>query len=306
MRCVTKSRVSLTAEPLYPEFFEALLWTGLFVCGAYILLGSIFHWFLLGMIGAVGVLIGIYGGWIEPYWVQIRFYHEQISEHPQAKMRIVFVSDLHTGGYKLGSFYARIAKLIEAQKPDMLLLGGDFVYAGSSSIRDLYAFKKVSCPMGKYFVLGNHDFDDNPEEIRKTLEEYGFLDATNKHFELKKEGKTCSLVGLDDSWFGDPKIAVVSQGERPTILLTHEPDILADLPEGAADIVLIGHTHGGQIRWPFFGPVSPLPQDAPQFLDQGRRVWRGMPIFISRGLGESGSRVRFLARPEILVADIAF
>lgn len=260
-------------------------------------------WILLALgIFTTGTLL--YGRYIEPYWVQVQTYTH--GEGPRS-LRVVFLSDFHAGSGKTARFYAHIAKRVRALEPDLLVFGGDFVDEALTSFSLLNPLFAWTPRLGSWSVLGNHDFIDNPQQLVRELEQRNVRDLTNlsRSFALT-DGRSCELVGLDDSLFGAPDLRLVTSPKTAAvrIIVTHEPDLLLDLPDGCADIVLLGHTHGGQIRLPVRGPVIGLPQAAPQWLDMGEKEWRGMRVLISRGIGEVWVKARLGVRPEIMVVDV--
>jgi hypothetical protein len=221
------------------------------------------------------------------------------------RLRIVFLADLHAGASKGVSFYERVVSRVETLKPDVVILGGDLVDWYARDVKDLACLTNIVAPEGKYFVLGGHDFFDDPDVVTSAMESYGFTNATNRLFQLTAQNKQVDHIGLDDSWFGAPDLLLLRvPKERLRILVTHQADILMDIPQGVADLVLLGHTHGGQVRLPWVGAVLPLPHRAPQWLDEGKKMWQETPVIISRGLGEACSRVRFFAPPEIVCVDV--
>lgn len=260
-------------------------------------------WILL-VLGILATGTFLYGRYVEPCLVQVQTYTH--GEGPRS-LRVVFLSDFHAGSGKTTRFYAHIAKRVRALEPDLLVFGGDFVDEALTSLPLLDPLFAWTPRLGSWFVLGNHDFIDDPQQLVRALEQRNVRDLTNasRSFALA-DGRSCELVGLDDSLFGAPDLRLVASPKTAAVrvIVTHEPDLLLDLPDGCADIVLLGHTHGGQIRLPVRGPVTSLPQIAPQWLDMGEKEWRGMRVLISRGIGEVWVKARLGARPEILVLDI--
>ncbi len=195
---------------------------------------------------------------------------------------------------------------MKALQPDIIVLGGDFVDESARAVSQLRPIFELRPALGVWCVLGNHDFMDDPRALLREMLACGVRDLTNqtKVFPLT-QNQSFELVGLDDSLFGSPDLGlVVAPKKGLRVIAMHEPDLLLDLPEGCADVVLLGHTHGGQIRLPLHGPVVGLPQIAPQSLDAGEKPWRGMRAIISRGIGEAGVRARLGVRPEVVVLDI--
>lgn len=247
----------------------------------------------------------VYGGFIEPQFITVKRYRLPLVDNPVTWVRVVFLSDLHAGGGKTPAYYARVARQTLAQDPDLILFGGDFVEEEAAPVVDLSPFETLHAPLGCYFILGNHDYADDPEAVRRQFLAWGFTDATNKVFHLEKDGRPLTLIALEDSWYGHPDIDLLKQPRQsPRLLFIHQPDNLLDVKAGDVDVAVMGHTHGGQIRLPLIGKLRPLPSKAPQWLDRGLRHWNGIPAVISQGIGESDIRARLFCPPQIVILEL--
>ena len=224
--------------------------------------------------------------------------------------RIAQISDIHMGGWMNVDRLQQVADLVLAQKPDVLLITGDFLKghhyneAAKQGITDL---KKVLRPLATviptFAVLGNHDYYTNPKAIREMLRLCKITDLTNTVFTLSREGGNLHLCGVDDIRHGDVRLEAVTSrlGDGgAAILLVHEPDF-ADISAatGKFDLEISGHSHGGQIVLPFFGPpVLPL---------SGRKYPSGMYQvgnmlqYTSRGVGTDRLSIRINCPPEITI-----
>lgn len=285
--------------------FEGLFWS--LLVGLAIATGVYFYQEAYRSAFWTGVSFALlaYAGLVEPQFFRVKTYHFDFLAK-EMPIRIAFLSDLHAGGFKSASYYDRVARRVAALKPDLIILGGDLVEDHASGLGQFASFQSLRAPLGKFFLLGNHDFLDDPVAIRRTLASWGYEDLTNVSREMEKDGGArFELMGVDDSWFGNPVFnAVRPKKKMPRVLVTHEPDLLLDLKKGDADLVILGHTHGGQVCLPLLGHVAPLPQKAPQWVDYGLKMWNDIPLVISRGLGEANARVRFYCRPEIMMVEL--
>jgi predicted MPP superfamily phosphohydrolase len=261
-------------------------------------------WVILGWLSLIGVGLIAWGTFVEPQRLRILRRREALVSHPTTWIKIVFLSDFHAGGPRPAKWYERLAREASALNPDVLLLGGDFVVDRSDPITMLAPFTVVSARMGKYFVLGNHDFMDQPHVIREALQRFGCEDLTNRSVFLSRDGKELELTGIDDHWYGDPKLALRKSKEVPRFLLSHEPDVLMDLEPGQVDYVIAGHTHGGQVALPLIGPLRPIPAKLGRKVSDGLRNLYGTPCFISEGCGEADARFRLFTYPEIVVIEV--
>lgn len=296
--------IDLHARGWRQPLLEALFWVFVTCSLGAVLLGWWLGWIILDVLGLITAGILFYGGFIEPPWVRIVNYSLGEGEK---RLRIVFLSDFHAGLKKRRGFYQRIATQVKKLQPELVILGGDLVDESAKDLPQLAPVLELSPSLGLWFVLGNHDFLDHPKQLTSEVLSSGARDLTNqsKIFPLA-DGQSFELIGLDDSLFGSPDLRLVEKPKKGLrVIVMHEPDLLLDLPEHCADLVLLGHTHGGQIRLPLRGPILGLPQIAPQSLDGGEKVWRGMRVIISRGIGEALVRARLGSRPEIVVIDVA-
>lgn len=290
----------------HPFAFDAFL-IFLGACGAVIAWLSYTSgewWLLLSFAAFLGEALLIYGVWIEPRNLTVKRYREALVDAPKVWIRFVFLSDLHAGGFHPAPWYARIAQIAAGLKPDVVVLGGDYVADRYEPINDLQPFASLIAPLGKYFVMGNHDAIDWPQKIRETLTSYGYADLTHRTVTLSRQGRTCELYGIDDTWYGDPQWTVRTSATLPHITISHEPDVLLDLRAGQTDLVLSGHTHGGQVRLPLLGALWPVPTKLGRALDRGRKVVNDIPCIISNGLGETDGRIRLCSPPQIVVIEI--
>lgn len=268
-------------------------------------------WNLLAVAALFGELLLAWSVWIEPNRLIVTRYREALSAEPSAWLRVVFLSDLHAGTFRKTPWYERIAQEVAALHPDLLILGGDYVQDRAEPVADLAPLAPLTTRYGKFFVLGNHDYLDRPREIRETIASWGYEDLTNRSVSIRlpagrhgADGRALELRGIDDVWYGNPSRFTRSSYLIPHLLVSHEPDTLMDLKEGDTDLVLIGHTHGGQVRFPLLGALWPIPTKLGRSVDRGRRVVNGIRGLVSNGLGEADGRMRLFDPPEIVVVEI--
>lgn len=223
---------------------------------------------------------------------------------PEKRMRLVFFSDLHIGEAMTPDYIARAVKLIQDQQPDLILCGGDFidhraVYAYDPRV--MASLRSLHAPLGVYYVLGNHEYrDDLKANIRWVSEVGGTLLRDSIAF---PGNGPLTLIGRDDWVNGDRKPFEVIANEAdplrgPVVLMEHTPASIDSIGDSPVDLILCGHTHGGQI-WPGqlmvwwrYGMVS------------GTRPVGEREVCISSGIGSAGATYRVGTRSEIRVYDL--
>ncbi len=244
------------------------------------------------------LLLGLYGLVVEPHWVSFREVHLTIPELGTDfdGFSILHLSDLHG---RVGGFSRpRVREALRTS--DLIALTGD-LYAPSLDRRRLAGILNTWDRGKLYYVSGNHDY------------RHGHLDTTpwdpadalldNRAVCLKRQDSELWIAGIPDLVKGVPKIDQVlntlPSGAR-AILLSHRPDGWLLPGTEAFQLVLSGHTHGGQVRIPGYGAVF-RHNRVPERYVSGIYQVPGHPVLItSRGLGMSELPVRFMARPEIL------
>jgi predicted MPP superfamily phosphohydrolase len=199
----------------------------------------------------------------------------------------------------------RIVNLVNRQKPDLVAITGDLV------TRNLPTYiPTLQVPLSQLqpkdqtvAVLGNHDYENDSNAIIQTIEQSGILHIGNYVYTLKRGSAMLHIAGVDDISAGKDRLDLVLQQlpkEGAAILLAHEPDF-ADISAATKrfDLQLSGHSHGGQIRLPFFGSLI-LPPLSKKYYS-GRYQVGEMIQYTNRGIGMSGVHLRLGARPEITV-----
>ena len=223
---------------------------------------------------------------------------------PEKRMRLVFFSDLHIGEAMTPDYIARAVKLIQDQQPDLILCGGDFidhraVYAYDPRV--MASLRSLHAPMGVYYVLGNHEYRDDLEANIRWVSEVG---GTLLRDSIAFPGNgPLTLIGRDDWVNGNRKPFEVIANEAdplrgPVVLMEHTPASIDSIGDSPVDLILCGHTHGGQI-WPGqlmvwwrYGMVS------------GTRPVGEREVCISSGIGSAGATYRVGTRSEIRVYDL--
>jgi predicted MPP superfamily phosphohydrolase len=254
----------------------------------------------------IPVIALAYAAFIEPYYIEVKEVSMASSDMPGSfdGKRIVFVSDIHNGEYFSRERVADLVSRINSLKPDIIILGGDYASSGSHNTSVCFEeLKKLQAPLGKYGVLGNHDYWEGGQEALRDMNGAGITSLNNKGLWIYQNGERIRLGGVSDLWHGapDPIPTIIEANLSDYVLLvSHNPDYAEELETGFVDMVLSGHTHGGQIT--FFGLFAPyLSSDYGQKYRGGFAQTAYTTVYVTRGIGMTFLPVRFFARPEITV-----
>lgn len=224
--------------------------------------------------------------------------------------RIAHLSDLHVGRGSWEPLHAgEAARIVQAENPDLVVNTGDylqerppldkvidfvrpFVLAGDPDER---APRNVT-------VLGNHDYMEPPdvvEALTRRLEGIGLRVLVNQAVCVGRD-RGVSVVGLTWEAPGfEAAVEMLRDASPPRIALVHEPDLVERIPPGSADLILAGHTHGGQVTLPFLERPIIRRFSRSRYTDGWQRI-NDMRVYINRGLGTSGLPIRFRARPQVV------
>lgn len=243
---------------------------------------------------------------IEPYWIEtkeITIESDQIPAQFDGK-RIVFISDIHAGDSFHQNRVDSLINQVNALKPDLILLGGDYVDGDSEYVQPTFkSLSKLKAPLGVFAVLGNKD----PQyDTLEAIPQHGLTYIGNKGTWIKEDGSRIRLGGVGDFNNGVQLLgyttSVVSTQDF-VILLTHNPDYFPLVDKSKVDLVFSGHTHGGQVT--FFGIWAPSTHSVygnkyrTGVIEEG-----GSTLIVSNGIGTTILPLRFFARPQIIVTTL--
>lgn len=220
--------------------------------------------------------------------------------------RIVQISDLHNASF--GTNNQRLLAKIRNSDPDIIVVTGDLVDYYHPDIDVSLSFIEEAVKIAPcYYVYGNHEArmpQDYPN-IRRKLMGLGVTVLEDSSVFIEKEGQQICIAGLREHLsVSDQHINTILQDQTYSILLSHRPDHAAAFSASNADLVLCGHTHGGQLRLPFIGAVyTPGEGLFPQY-DSGYFSFDDSAMIISQGLGNSSFPFRVNCRPEIVVIEL--
>ena len=231
------------------------------------------------------------------------------SDKVSGEFTVVQLSDLHSKAF--GADNADLIALIDAQDPDLIVDTGDLIDDSHFDVADVKSFEsRLTAIAPVCFVTGNHEWESGrAEEVIDALRSCGVrvLRSTAETFTLR--GQTVSVGGTDDiaytdTYLGDSlKTLTALPGYR--IFLMHQPQHFSRCAEFPVDLVLSGHTHGGQVRIPFIGSVFAPNQGFFPHYDWHLFTENNSTLIISGGLGTAVLPIRILAPPEIVVIKVS-
>lgn len=227
-------------------------------------------------------------------------------------LKVALLSDLHVGAPFVDEARVReVRARIDAWRPDLVLLAGDVLVGHEPGARFVPADLAVEplrgwdAPLGVYATLGNHDWWVDGPATTRALEAAGLRVLENEAVPLETGRGRVWLVGLADAWTRNPDAAHALStvaDDAPVLAFTHNPDVFPDMP-ARFSVVFAGHTHGGQVRFPFIGaPV--VPSKFGQRYARGAVIEDGRLLFVTSGVGTSILPVRFGVTPEVALLTL--
>ncbi len=251
------------------------------------------------------IVKGIIGGLKKPRLNRVDVYIDDLGFN---KLLVIQLSDVHVGDTIGKEFLEDCVERINALKPDVVVITGDLVDRKIDEAKeDLAPLKKLRSKFGTFFVLGNHEYYHGAQEIADYMPQLNVTPLLNSSVILKEGKNAINLVGLNDLQslrFEVMPIDTYKAFENvdktvPTLLLSHQPKSIEMVEDKTYDLMLSGHTHGGQI-FPF-GFLVMLQQP---FLYGLHQITKRKQIFVSRGTGYWGPPVRLFAPSEISVLTL--
>jgi hypothetical protein len=252
---------------------------------------------------ALGLIIGAWGAWGTRLWVRVRCVEIAIAGLSPAfdGYRVVQLSDLHVGSFAPLSRALGWARRANGLEPDLTVVTGDLVTSGTAFYDDVAtAVGTLKARDGVFVSMGNHDQWDERRLIT-ALERRGVIVLSNTWHRLERDGAALIVAGLGDRFSGQADLDK-TLAERPiaspTVLLSHYPDYFAAAAEYGVDLVLSGHTHGGQIGLPVIGERYNIGTLIGQ-RSRGLHRSGNSVLYVNAGLGTTGPPFRLGVSPEI-------
>lgn len=271
----------------------------------------------------LGTLIIMYGSFIEPRIIITTYQTIKLNKFFQP-LKVALISDLQIGTYKKDKYLNKVVDKITNLKPDIIFIDGDTVDNNERATGDLqylYPLEKLAKLFPTYAVPGNHEYGftrfdaledlkyrqrDYSKETQKALEKMGIKYLVNQTEKITINNQSFCLFGGDEFWTGNLNFSALSNCQKniPIFALIHNPTAVYQAANHHLNLMLSGHTHGGQIRLPFLGPLGRIDRTFPPDWYQGLNEHKGIKLYVTSGAGEAGVRARLFNPPEIVLLTI--
>ena len=265
----------------------------------------------LSGLGVAGLLL--YSGEFERHHLEITQRTIELKRLSPALdgLRIAQVSDIHYEQYTEPSFARHVVAEVNRLEPDIVLLTGDYVSEGpmpaafgaKTSYPCAEILSGINCPE-RWCVLGNHDVTVGAAIVTDALKVHGLPVLANAHVPYERNGARLWIGGVKDIGKDDPDLHLAAPrklqaANEPVILMGHEPDY-ADkvVKHGGVDLMLAGHSHGGQVRVPLIGALYTPPLGR-KYIEGLFHLQNDLQLYVNRGIGAVGVPFRFDCQPEL-------
>ena len=255
---------------------------------------------------------------IEPTWLEVNSLEVQIADLPKVMdgLRIVQLSDFHLKRRLDPNYIRESVELANRCEPNLIALTGDFVHKGFRYVQPIAELlSELRAPLGIFAVLGNHDHSVRNAlgvrrhrrlhlEVTQALEAQGIRVLRNEAVTLAHRGATLVLAGVDDLWSRrcDVRKALdATPADTPTIVLAHNPRTIELMEGHRCDLMLSGHTHGGQVNLALLG--TPVLGRRKRRFRAGLYEHNGTYLYVNKGVGH-GIALRYRTRPEVALLSL--
>lgn len=227
-------------------------------------------------------------------------YHKVAIGGGNKKLRVAHITDLHTKG--MNYLERQLIAALKQQNPDIIVITGDLANPSGTKEGYVSVLKELKAKKGTYLVQGNWEYWENIPDLKSILANNNIKNLTNQTHKLDQN---LWLIGFDDSEEGLPELNIVNSIPKSAmkIAIIHSP-IFFDKTASFTQLNFAGHTHGGQVRIPFIGPLW-LPRGSGNYA-MGWYEKEKSKLYVSRGIGTSILPIRFNCSPELAIIDINY
>lgn len=229
-----------------------------------------------------------------------------LNENPTKQVKIVLFADTHYREKHTELEMQNMVDRINAEKPDIVMFAGDLIddYENQPVDTDLIAnyFKKIDAKIGKYAIMGNHDYGGRAERIYKEIMQKSDFNLLINDISIL-EDLELEIVGIDDYFFGTPDFEILdsTNEERTVLVLSHEADMLDEFSD-KFDLSFAGHTHGGQINIPYIKELA-LSEGGEKYI---KGYYEEEKIYVTSGIGTTRIHARMFNLPEIVSINLKY
>ncbi len=250
---------------------------------------------------------------VEAHRFELTRFPIHLSKLPQAfhGLKLAQLSDIHHSPFLCEAEIEQAVSFTNALQPDLIALTGDYISHSPDYIAGAArALGALRAPLGVFAILGNHDHWTDGDKMTEALRDVGITVLINEHITLTRGDASIKLLGIDDIVVKRDDLAAALVGTSPDetrILLSHNPAIIREAARAKIDLVLSGHTHGGQINWRL---LTGRPERRRWLQRRSRRLLRGYAtvddtqIYVNRGLGTVVVPLRYGCSPEITLMEL--
>lgn len=257
-------------------------------------------------------LLGIYTTYIERNLLIIKRHNVTINKGGEEKLKVVQITDIHLGEFYNLNQLEKVVKKINGLDADIVIFTGDLIdnastYNEIDNIAEV--LKEIKCKTGKYAIYGNHDYGGGAVRYYEDImNKGGFEVLKNEGTTIGFKDKHIKFFGADDGLMGKQNLdKTMSRINKKSInlLLLHEPDLVKKYSNYPVDLVLSGHSHGGQIYIPFYGPLKKnvLSEKYTKGFYKLNNI-RETKIYVNSGLGNTKVPFRLFNIPQISVFNL--
>lgn len=252
------------------------------------------------------VLISIYFETNFPRIIVVNIKTNKFKAKAKEKLKVLQITDYHNFKYS-----SRVLKLVRKAQPDIIVITGDLVDKATKDYNNAYSFLEELIRINNniYYVPGNHELNSgNMEALVNAIEKRNIKVLMNSNNSINLNRTSINICGIDYSTTERGDLGKTLEGINTdlfTILLCHKPDIVRDYSKISCDLILCGHTHGGQIRLPFIGAViAPGQGLLPKYNKGLYKVDSNIALYIDSGVGTTKIPIRFMNRSQISLIEI--